>query len=106
MKVNSDPRDTTTRRQYLTELPFRCVDGKIGRNPVYESTNGKKGVEGISKDNLEMEDSMIQIVVMAVMVNMDLRLDTHKAGYGVNTRVMLEVSLVVMRIFGVQKLEG
>ena len=96
----------TTRRQCLTELPFHSAVGRIGRNHVYESTNGKKGVEGISKDNLEMEDSMIQIVVMAVMVNMDLSLDTHRVGYGVNTRVMLEVSLVVMRIFGVQKLEG
>ena len=98
----------TTRRQCLTELPFHSAVGRIGRNHVYESTNGKKGVEGISKDNLnlEMQDSMIQIVVMAVMVNMDLRLDTRRVGYGVNTRVMLEVSLVVMRIFGVQKLEG
>jgi hypothetical protein len=95
-----------TRRQYLMELPSHFVDGKIGRNHGYENINVKKGVEGISKDNLEMVDSMIRIVVMVDMVNMDLRLDTNKIGFGANMRVMLEVCLVVKRISGVQRLEG
>jgi hypothetical protein len=105
-KENSDPRDMMTRRQYLMELPFHSVDGKIGRNHGYENISVKKGVEGISKDNSVMVDSMIRIVVMVGMVNMDLRLDTNKIGFVVNTRVMLEVCLVVKRIFGVQRLEG
>ena len=95
-----------TRRQCLMERPFRFVDGKIGRSHDYESINVKKGGEGISKDNSGMVDSMIRIVVMVVMVNMDLRLDTNKIGFGVNTRVMLGVCSVVMRISGVQRLEG
>jgi len=95
-----------TRLPYLMELQSHFVDGKIGRNQGYENINVKKGVEGISKDNLVMVDSMIRIVVMVVMVNMDLRLDINKIGFGVNTRVMLEVCLVVKRISGVQKSEG
>ena len=95
-----------TRLQYLTEQPFHFVDGKIGRNRDYENINVKRGGEGISKDNSGMVDSMIRIVVMVVMVNMDLRLDTNRIGFGVNTRVMLGVCSVVMRISGVQRLEG
>ena len=95
-----------TRLPYLMELQSHFVDGKIGRNRDYENINVKRGVEGISKGNLEMVDSMIRIVVMVVMGNMDLRLDINKTGFGVNTRVMLEVCLVVKRIFGVQKSEG
>lgn len=96
----------TTRRQYLMELPFHFVVGRIGRNHGYENTNVKRGGEGISKDSSGMVDSMIRIVVMVVMANMDLRLDTNRIGFGVNTRVMLGVYLVVMRISGVQRLEG
>ena len=95
-----------TRLQYLTEQPSHFVDGKIGRSHDYENINVKRGGEGISKDSSGMVDSMIRIVVMVVMVNMDLRLDTNRIGFGVNTRVMLGVCLVVMRISGVQRLEG
>jgi hypothetical protein len=53
-----------------------------------------------------MVDSTIRIVVMAVTVNMDLRPDSHKVESAANTRVMLEVCSVGMRISGEQKLEG
>ena len=101
MKVNSDPRDTTTRRQYLTVLPSHFDDGKIGRNHVYENTSVKSVVEKNSKGNSEV-DSTIQTVVMD-MVNMVLLPDTPKVELGASTRVMPAVCLVERMISGVRK---
>jgi len=100
--VNSDPRDTTTRRQYLTVLPSHFDDGKIGRNHVYENTSVKSVVEENSKGNSEA-GSTIQIVVMD-MVNMVLLPDIPKVGSGASTRVMPVVCSVGRMIFGVRKL--
>jgi hypothetical protein len=113
--VNSDPRDTMTRRLSLTVLPFHFDDGKTGRNHDYESSSEKSGDGAISRGSLEVDSTVATIrpaakdmAVRTVMVNMDLHPDTLKlvALCAASTRAMQGVYSVGTRTFGEQRLAG